>query len=477
MYDVVVVGAGIIGCSIAQQLSQYQLDVIVLEKECDVSVGTSKANSAIIHAGYDCVPNTLKAKLNVRGNALFPILAKELSFPFVLNGSMVLAFNDEDEEKLDILMEQGITNKVPNLKFLSKEEILKKEPNINTEVTKALYAPSAGIICPYEATLAFAQNAYQNGVTFRFNYKVDEIERINNTYIINHEIQTKYIINAAGIHADDIANLVDDYDHHIIPRKGEYILLDKQENLVSHTLFQVPNALGKGILVTPSVDHNILIGPTATNISNKEDTSFSSEGLKSILDASKKTLPNLPLSSVITNFAGIRAVSDEDFIIEESKHAKNFIHVLGICSPGLASAPAIAEYVIELLKKCDLNLNNKDTYIKTRSAPIKTKELSYEAYDTLVKSQPLYGKIVCRCEMISEQEIIDSIIAPLGATTIDGVKRRVRAGMGRCQGGFCSGRVMELLEEYAAIPILSQTKSGGSSLLVTGKTKGGHHES
>ena len=478
MKDIVVIGAGIVGASIAHALSKYNLNVLVLEKELDVATGTTKANSALIHAGYDCLPNTLKAKLNVRGNTLYYQYAEELNFPLRKIGSLVLSFSEENDAVIETLYQQGLENKVPDLQILSQAEVLALEPHVNSSVSSALFAPTAAIICPFEATLAFAENAILNGVEFKFDYPVTSIQKKNDYYLINNEIETKYIINSAGLYADEIAALIGDTQYKIIPRKGEYYLLDKQGSLVNHILFPTPSKMGKGVLITPTVHGNILVGPTAMNLleSEKENTTVTGEGLSEILDSARITLPSLSVDTSITNFAGVRSLAGPDFVIESTENNPNCIHLIGISSPGLASAPAIAEYVCQLLQKSNLSLTKKENYLKERKKPIHILEMKKMDLDALIQKNSLYGRIVCRCEMVSEQEIIDCFNSPLPPNTIDGIKRRIRPGMGRCQGSFCGSRVMELLHEHMHIEMTKLLKSTRNSFLLDRQLKEEHHE-
>ena len=477
MYDIVIIGAGVIGSSIAYNLGKYQLKTLVLEKEDDIAMHASKANSGIIHSGYDCRVGTLKAQLNVKGNRMYPALAKELNFPLQMIGSLVLAFDEEEAKHLQILLTQGKANGINELYLLEHNQILAIEPNIDTSVYQALFAPNAGITCPYQTTLAFAKSAAINQVEYRLNYQVSSIRKANDVFKINNEIDTRYIINAAGVYSDEIAKLVNDNDYKITPRKGEYLLLDKTAKLFNHVLFQVPSNMGKGVLITPTVDDNTLVGPTAVDIEDKEDDSVTELGIQTIKQKASKTSSKIDFRNVITEFSGIRAVCGDDFIIEESHHVKNFINLIGIASPGLASAPAIGEYVIDLLRAIGLKLVLKDDYHQGLKAPIRTTELSIDEYDRLIKEKPLYGKIVCRCEVVSEQEIIDAITGILPATTLDGVKRRTRAGMGRCQSGFCSIRTLELLSAYQHQSMLDINKSTINSKIVLKPSKGdNNHE-
>ena len=487
-YDVIIIGAGVTGTAVARELSRYQIKICVLEREEDVCCGTSKANSAIIHAGYDAEPGTLKAKLNVRGNQLVGELAEKLDFPFKRNGSLVLCLDEKDYPNLEKLYEKGIMNGVKNLQILNREEVLKLEPNVSDDVYAALYAPTGGIVCPFNMTIAFAENACDNGVEFRFNTEVKNISRKPDTEenafpdrtvwkleASNGMFETKCIINAAGVYADRFHNMVSEKKIHITPRKGEYCLLDKSAGShVSHTVFALPGKFGKGVLVTPTVHGNLLIGPTAQDIEDKEGTNTTREGLDQVLVKSSNSVRNIPTRQVITSFAGLRAHEDgDDFIIGETE--KDFIDCAGIESPGLSSAPAIGEMVADILKK-KYDLKEKENFISTRKGIIDLNAMPLEERNEYIRLNPAYGNIICRCEMVSEGEIIDAIRRPVGARSLDGVKRRTRAGMGRCQAGFCSPRTMEILARELKIPIERITKSGGASRIIEGINKDSFQE-
>ncbi len=476
MFDVAIIGAGVVGCSIARELAKYRLKVCILEKESDVAAGTSKANSAIVHAGYDAWPGTLKGKLNVAGNAMFDTLAADLDFHLKRNGSMVLAFGEEELRTLEELRERGRSGGVPGLQILSPEEVLQREPAVNKGVKGALFAPTGGITCPYEMTWALAENAAANGVDIWLERSVMGISREDGGFFrvdtAKGQIQARFVVNAAGLYADEISKMAGAEKYAIHPRKGEYCILDKEtEGLVKHTLFCVPGAMGKGILVAPTVDGNILLGPNAQEVEDKMDTETSPEGLQEIMKGALRTIPGIPQKSVITSFAGLRAISGNDFIIEESRRVKGFINVGGICSPGLTAAPAIGEYVKNLLEVAGLRLVKNESFNPVRKAIPRFREMDYRTRAELIKQNPLYGRIVCRCEMVTEGEIVEAIRRPCGATNLDAVKRRVRAGMGRCQGGFCSPRVVEILARELELPYTEITKKGGNSNLLVGKTR------
>jgi len=476
MFDVTIIGAGVIGCVIARELSKYNLKTCVLEKSSDVAAGTTKANSAIVHAGHDADPSTLKGKLNAKGNEMYTELAKELDFPFKRNGSLVLCIDKEHLGELKSLLEQGEKNGVPGLVILDGDKVRKMEPNITENCTGALYVPTGGIVCPYEMTIALAENAYANGVEFKFETQVISIEKNPSSYVLKTnkgDIEAKLIINAAGLFSDEMNNMVSDHKFKILPRRGEYVLFDKAAgDLVTKTIFQLPTKLGKGVLITPTVDGNILIGPNAEDGVNKSDLDTTKEGIDDIISKAQLSIQeSLPMNMVITSFSGNRARSDtDDFIIAESMDAKNFINVAGIQSPGLSCAPSIAVMVADIvIKKLSPEKNLKFNPI--RKGIRKFREMSNEERKEIIKEIPEYGKIICRCETVTEGEILDSIRRPLGATTLDGVKRRTRAGMGRCQSGFCSTRVVDILSKELNIPRYEVTKSGGDSILLTSKNK------
>lgn len=475
MYDVIIIGGGVSGAASARELSRYKVRACVLEKEEDVCCGTSKANSAIVHAGYDAAPGSLKAKLNVRGNEMMEQLSEDLDFPFQKTGSLVICLSGEEMPGLQELYDKGVANGVKGLKILDREEVLGMEPNITDDVYAALYAPSAGIVCPFGMNIALAENACTNGVEFRFNTEVLDIRKTENGYEIHTNrgmFQAKCVVNAAGVYADKIHNMVSKKKIHITPRRGEYCLLDKSAGThVSRTIFSLPTKYGKGVLVTPTVHGNLLIGPTAVDIENKEGTNTTREGLDEVISKAGQNVKNLPMRQVITSFAGLRAHEDgAEFIIGEADDAEGFIDCAGIESPGLTSCPAIGGMVAELLRE-KLGLEEKENFISTRKGILNPNTLAKEERAELIRKEPAYGNIICRCEMITEGEILDAIRRPLGARSLDGVKRRTRAGMGRCQSGFCSPRTMEILARELHVNMSDITKSGGNSRLVVGVNK------
>lgn len=474
-YDVAVVGAGVIGSLIARELSRYNLRIALVEKCNDMAMATSKANSAIVHAGFDAKPGSLKAKLNVEGTALMPELCKTLSVPFKPVGSLVVAFSDEECGTLNELLERGKINGVPGLEIFDTAKLREAEPYISDEAKAALWAPSAGIVCPYELTIAAAENAVVNGAEFIRNFEVKAIDYDGEEFTLsngNDTVKSKLVINAAGVYCDEIAALIGDDSIKTMPRKGEYMLCDKSiGHLAKHTIFQCPSKMGKGILVTPTVDGNLLIGPSALDIEDKNDVTTTAGTLSSVLASAKRSVPCLTTREVITSFAGLRAhCTRDDFIIEPSEKNGKFINVAGIESPGLSSAPAIALYVKDIVLGI-ISAEEKDNFIAEREEPVRFRHMTNEERKALIEKNPAYGRIICRCETITEGEIIDAIKAPAGARDVDGVKRRTRAGMGRCQGGFCGSKVVEILARELGVEINEITKFGGDSRILYERTK------
>lgn len=476
MYDVIIIGAGVSGSAIARELSRYKVNACVLEKEEDVCSGTSKANSGIVHAGYDATPGSLMAKLNVEGNKMMSELAKELDFPFQQTGSFVVCLEEERIPELEGLYKRGVENGVENMEIITdKERIHKMEPNLTDDVAAVLYAPTAGIVCPFHLNIALAENAYTNGVDFKFDTEVIDIKKIEGGWALETNqgvYESKCIVNAAGVYVDKFHNMVSEDKIHITPRRGDYCLLDKSAGKhVSRTIFALPGKYGKGILVTPTVHGNMLVGPTAIDIEDKESTATTREGMDELIQKAGMNVKNLPMRQVITSFAGLRAHEDHhEFIIKELEDAPGFIDCAGIESPGLTSCPAIGKMAAGIVKDY-LNLKENKKFVATRKGILDPGTLTKEEYKELIKENPAYGNIICRCEMVTEGEIIDSIKRPLGARSLDGVKRRTRAGMGRCQSGFCAPRTMEILQRELNIPMTKITKSGGNSKLVVGTNK------
>ncbi len=474
MFDVVVIGGGVVGGLILRELTKYKLNVCLLEKASDVAMGASKANSGIVHAGFDAAVGSLKAKFNVEGNQMMESVCADLGVKFRRNGSLVVAFSEEDFKTINDLKARGEVNGVEGLEIIDQPRLREMEKNISDKAYAALYAPTGGIVCPYELTIASIGNAMDNGATLITDFTVTAIERTEKGYLIKsadgQEVSAKLIINCAGLHSGKIAEMVGD-DIQIGARKGEYILLDRESgDFVSHTLFFTPTKLGKGILVTQTVDNNILLGPTADE--GNDDTETSANGLAFVIEKARQMCKNPPLFNTITSFAGVRAYSDKhDFIIEESTTAKGVIHCAGIESPGLTASPAIAKHVVETLVGGIVCLEKNEAFNGTRKPDYFFKHLSMEEKNEIIKKDPSYGKIICRCEQVTEGEILRAIRENPPAKDIDGVKRRTRSGMGRCQGGFCQPYVAELIAKERGMSLTSVTKNGKGSDLLMGVTK------
>ncbi|MGU8300172.1 FAD-dependent oxidoreductase [Clostridium perfringens] len=468
MRDIIVIGAGVVGCSIARELSKYNLDVLVVEKNSDVSEGISKGNSGIVHAGYNEKIGTLKAKLNIEGNKIFDDLSRDLQFPFKRNGAFILAFSDEEMKTLESLKENGEKLGVEGLEILTREEALNIEPNLNKEIVGVLNVKTSGIVSPYEMTIALAENAAENGVEFKLNSKVTNIEKISEGYKVtlnNKELVSgKLIINASGLEGAFLNNLVSMSKRKINPVKGEYCLFDKVAGaMINKTLFQVPNKLSKGVLVTPTAEGNLLVGPNAVEGKTLET---SREGIDEILDKSKKSLEELPVARILNTFSGIRPKTKEgDFIIEEVEDAKNFINVIGIDSPGLTAAPAIGVYVVNMIKE-RLDLVEKKNFKKTREKIVRFAELSLKEKNKLIKEKPAYGHMVCKCEFVTEGEIVEAIHRPIKALTVDAIKRRTRASMGGCQGIGCTLPISKILSRELGIDINDINKNSEGSPVI-----------
>lgn len=481
-YDVIIIGGGVTGAAIARELSRYELKTALLEKEEDVCSGTSKANSAIVHAGHDAAPGTMKARMNVRGNELMEQLSKDLDFEFRRNGSLVICFSRDDMPALEELKKRGEANGVPGLRILGREELHAMEPNLADGAEAALYCPTGGIVCPFGMNIALAENAADNGVEFFFCAEVRSVRKAadgaaENGWLLETAagpFACRFVVNAAGLYADVLHNQVSGKKLTILPRAGEYNLLDREAGcLVDKTIFQLPTKLGKGILVTPTVHGNLLIGPTASDLEDKNDTRTTAAGIAEVLEKSALSVKNIPYNKVITAFSGLRAREQGgDFVIGECGDAPGFFDAAGIESPGLTSAPAIGEYVAKLVAEKAGAAEKKDFKAKRRGIP-RPASMSFEERAELIRKRPEYGTIVCRCEGISEGEIMDAIHRNPGARSLDGIKRRVRQGMGRCQAGFCTPRTMEILSRETGIPMEKITKNRpGSELLSDGPAYG-----
>lgn len=473
MMDVIIIGGGVAGCAAARELSRYKAEILVVDKEEDVCCGTSKANSAIVHAGFDAPAGSRMAALNVAGSRMMPTLAKELDFAYEQCGSLVVCLSEEDRPALEKLYENGITNGVEGLRIVEREELRAMEPHIADEAVAALWAPTGGIVCPFGLTYAFAENAAKNGVRFQFDTEVQKVEPIDGGWRLQTNrgpLEARCIVNAAGVHADELHNQVSDERMTIVPRRGDYFLLDHAAgDHVHHTIFQLPGKYGKGVLVTPTVHGNLLIGPTANDIDNKEDTATTAAELDEVRAKAGLAVKDLPLRQTITSFAGLRAHElRHEFFIEEA--APGFVDCAGIESPGLSASPAIGQEVASLVQRI-LNLPENPDFAPHRQGILDPKTLPFAERAALIQQNPAYGQIICRCETVTEGEIVDAIHRVPGARSLDGVKRRTRAGMGRCQAGFCSPRVLEILARELGLPQEEITKCGGTSRLIVGTNK------
>lgn len=469
--DVVIIGGGIVGAAIARELSRYNADVVLLEKEPDVAMGTSKANSGILHAGFDAKTGTLKALTNVQGNQLYRQIYEELGINIKFIGSLVVAKTDEDMRTLADLLNRGKDNGVPGLEILDRETVLAKEPGLARDIAGALWAPTGGVICPFGVTIAFAENAVRNGVRLYTECPVEKVAveggRVVGVHTAKGFIAARYVINAAGVHADDISAGAGDASFAIKPRKGEYVLFDKSvADIVKTVIFPTPSRISKGILVSPTAHGNLFVGPNAADIDDKDDVATTPAGIHEIVAGARKLVPDLPLHAAITQFAGLRAAADGgDFIIRPSDRITGLIQAAGIQSPGLTAAPAIAKMVAAILEEQGMKLTAKASFNPVNPPKPKFYELSDEDKAALIARNPLYGRVICRCESVTEGEIVEAIHAPCGARTIDGVKRRTRAGMGRCQGGFCGPRVTAILARELNIPVTAVRKDTARSYM------------
>lgn len=475
MYDAVIIGGGAVGCAVARYLSRYRLSICLVERGEDVCVGTSKANSAICHAGFDAPVGSAKARFNVEGSQMMEGLSQELDFPYRRCGSLVLCFDEAELPHLRELLERGVQNGVEGLEILDRAALRALEPAVSDKAVAALWAPTGAVLCPFGMTIALAENAAANGCAFRFNTEVARIERRDGFFRLHTGgdcIDTRVVISAAGVYGDALHNQLCADKLTIVPRRGEYCLLDRTcGQLVQHTIFQLPSAMGKGVLVTPTVHGNLLVGPTAVDQPDKDRTATTAEGLRSVAETAAKSVENLPMRDVITSFAGLRAHlsgPEDDFIVGES--TDGFFEAVGIESPGLSSAPAIGRYLAELAA-AKLHAAEKEDFIAQRRDMPHPREMDFASRQDLIARDPAYGQVICRCEGVTEGEIRDAIRRVPGARSLDGVKRRVRAGMGRCQGGFCGPKVMELLSRELHVPITALTKGGGESRLLAGRTK------
>jgi len=485
IYDVLIIGAGVTGVMTARYLSQKTCSVAICDAACDVAMGATRANSAIVHAGYDARPGTLKARLNVRGNKLMKELGAALGVPVKQIGSHVIGFHEEDEKPLRELYERGLANGVPGLRILDRDGLRAMEPNIAPQALMSLWAPTAAITCPYGITIAAAENAATNGVDFYLQFKVSGASRAGGIHYISNGTDTiaaRYVVNCAGVHSVEVAEILGEHDFpiHIQPRRGEYIVLDKTcGTMANSTLFMLPSEKGKGILVSPTADGNLLIGPNAYPIDDPDDTQTTPEGMAEILEGARHILPAADARNAITSFSGVRPTPNiYDFYIRISQQIPGVIHAVGVESPGFAAAPATAEYIAGLLGDAGLVLCDKDNYMPTRRADGNHKlfrEMTEDEKNEAIRKNPAYGKIICRCETVTEGDILDALTSPIPAITLDMQKSRNRSGMGRCQGGFCSPRVAAILAHQTHTTLDAITKHGNGSWLVVPCHKGGRN--
>jgi glycerol-3-phosphate dehydrogenase len=477
-YDAVIIGAGVVGCLTARELAKYDIKVALVEKNNDVAMATTKANSGIVHAGFDARPGTVKARLNVQGCEMMEETCSTLFVAYKKTGSLVIAIGPDQEKTLKDLYDRGIKNGVKGMEIIDQKKVREMEPNISPDVTAALYAPTAGVVSPYDLAIAAAECAVGNGVEYFRNYNVKKIEKPGEFFIITPEngdpIEARYIINCAGLYSQEIAKMIGDESIHLIGRLGEYGLLDKNcGKLVNNVIFQCPTEMGKGILVTQTAHGNILVGPTSVDVQDKDDTSVRASALNEVFKTAQKSVPSVSIRDMITSFAGIRAHDESsDFIIGPSDKDPSFINAAGIESPGLAASPAIAlELEKILIEQMGSAPAKKQGYSNSRKKPVHFASMSNDERLELIKKDPAYARIVCRCETVTEGEIRDAIKAPAGARDVDGVKRRTRAGMGRCQGGFCGSKVMEILSNELGLSYNQIQKFGDGSDIIYERTK------
>jgi glycerol-3-phosphate dehydrogenase len=477
-YDVIIIGGGVTGCFIARELSRYDLNIALVEKEPDVCTGTSKANTALIHAGFNADSNKLKGRLNVRGNKLYhERVQHELDVPIEWLGAMVVAEDEADIPKLEAILENGQKNDVPDLEIVKGDRLYELEPHLSEDAVAALYAPTAGIVNPFELTVALANNAARNGVDVFLEAGVEDIEDKGDHKLVKTvkgEMEAGLVINAAGLYADKIANMVGIDKFKITPRRGEYYLYDKKMELnLQKTIFPVPTEVSKGIVVTPTDERNVLIGPNAEEIDNVENKSTTRKGLDKVMEGANKTVPGLSKKGIIREFVGLRPAIKEtgDFLIEASDEVSGFINAAGIQSPGLASSPAIAEMVVGIVKEELGDLNEKSDFDPNYQGPPKFRHMTHAEQAKLVEENPDYGQIICRCETVTKGEILDIIREPVGARTVNAVKRRARPGAGRCQGGFCEPKVVSILAEELGIEENEVCLESAKSKLLKEKTK------
>ena len=477
MFDVAIIGAGVVGGMVARELTRYGMRAVMLEKCSDVAMGATRANSGIVHAGFDAKEGTLKAKMNLRGSEMMEDVCRDLGVKYRRNGSIVVGFDSDDEKTLRSLLARGEKNGVKGLKMLTGDEARALEPNLGEGVSCALHAPTGGIVCPYELCMAAVGNAMDNGAELKLCFEVINIEEIGAGYRISSAkgecVEARYVVNSAGINSDEVAALIGDKSFSVKARRGEYLLLDRAcAGLVDHTVFRCPTAMGKGVLVSPTVDGNILIGPTAEDIEDKSDRKTTAKGIADVRRLASEQVRSIDFSKTITSFTGLRSTgSTGDFIITVPR--ENFVNLAGIESPGLTSAPAIAEYVRDMLSEMGAPIKKREDFDPVRRPMHYFKELTDDEKNEIIAKHPEYAHVICRCERVSEGEILEAIRTNPRPSDVDGVKRRTRATMGRCQGGFCTPYIVELLSRELNIPYEKVTKFGGDSYINLSKTKEG----
>jgi glycerol-3-phosphate dehydrogenase len=475
--DVVIIGAGAVGCAIARELSKYRIDVVVIDKNEDIGGDASKSNSAIIHTGYDATPGTLESQLVVAANPMYPVLVKDLDVPFRQVGALLPAVSEEQYESLPAIKEKAFRNGVYDVEYLTKEQLLEMEPNLNPEVKGGLYIPRESIIDPFIYVQALAENAHENGVCFLLNTKVTGIHtednRIKSVETTAGDIKTKYVVNAAALYSDKIAAMVGKADYKMVARRGQFFILDKNTACkVNRIILPIPTKITKGKLISPTIHGNMLVGPTAEDLDNKIDKSTTAEGLESILQDVRRLVPNINVKDSITQYSGLRPNRNpEGLHADMYDDLEGYVNLSGIRSTGLTLSIAIGKYVVEMMKEHGLSVEFKENFIKTRKGIVKFSELGPEERERMIAENPLYGNVICRCETVTEGEIVAAIRRPLGARSIDAIKRRVRAGMGRCQGGFCGPKVIEILARELNIPIEEVNKNNAGSYVIAGRTR------
>lgn len=477
MMDVVIIGAGAVGSAIARELSRYELKVVVVDKNEDVGGDASKSNSGIVHTGYDATPGTLESRLVVAANPMFDKLAKELDIPFKRCGAILTAVTQEEYELLPELFRKSHKNGVYDVEMLTAEQARNLEPNISPEVKGGIYIPRESIVDPFALVVAYAENAAMNGVQFKLSTKVIDIQvedgKVTKVVTDKGEIPTRFVINAAGLYTDDIAKMVGQCDFTVHPRKGQFYILEKDIPYnIEKILLPVPTKHSKGKLASPTTHGNLLIGPTAEDLEDKEDYAVTSEGLEEIIESVRRLLPAASPKDTITQYSGLRPVkTPEGYKIEASKEVKGYVGVTGVRSTGVTASVSIAAYVADILADEGLDLKPKTNFEPYRTGFTKFNELSWKEKDELIKRNPLYGHVICRCETVTEGQIVEAIHRPIQAKSLDAIKRRLWAGTGRCQGGFCSPRIVEILARELNVPAETITKHRKGSEILTGPNR------